>query len=276
MLRHILNPPNWFTAASILCSVFAIATVTVPGPIPPRALALASILILFGTVFDLLDGRVARMTNRMTAFGVQLDSLADLISFGVAPALLAWVWVLHDLGHFGAFIAFAYVAAAAFRLARFNVNAAEPTNNWPLAGHSQGLTSTMAGFVLVSFVWVSNGFFTKLGVTIPAVAVALVVALLAFLMVSAVPYRNFRDFRRNRRARMIFAIGFAATLAAAVFADPSLWFGASACIYLFVGLADGLVTAVHHRRTSGRLSEEDFSGEELLGTDYDEYEEADA
>ena len=97
MIKHFLNPPNWFTAASIFCSVYAVSLV-VGGDTPARTMAQACILVIFAGLFDLLDGRVARLTKSFSDFGVQLDSLADLISFGLAPALIAYTWSLHELG----------------------------------------------------------------------------------------------------------------------------------------------------------------------------------
>ncbi|MEZ4237066.1 MAG: CDP-alcohol phosphatidyltransferase family protein [Myxococcota bacterium] len=135
MIRHFLNPPNWFTSASIFCSVYAMALVLATPQVDPATLSRACVLVIFGGIFDLLDGRVARMTNRFTEFGVQLDSIADVLGFGLAPALIAWVWALKDLGPVGVGVTFWYVLCAAFRLARFNVAAQE--HDWPLDGHTR-------------------------------------------------------------------------------------------------------------------------------------------
>jgi CDP-diacylglycerol--serine O-phosphatidyltransferase len=247
LIRHFLNPPNWLTAASIFCSVYAMSlVVAVPDP-SPQTLSRASILVIFGGIFDLLDGRVARMTNRFTEFGTHLDSLADFFGFGLAPALLAWAWALHDLGPLGVAVTFWYVLAAAFRLARFNVDQA--THTWPLDGHSQGLTSTMAGGSLVTFVWVSNGYLNGV-LHVPPIAVAGLAVGLGLLMVSSIPFRNFKDLRDNRRARRILAVFLAACLAGAIVLDPSMLWGVGAVLYLTFGLLDGIVTALWHHRLS--------------------------
>lgn len=272
MLRHFLNPPNWFTSASIFCGVYAIASLISAGEPTPELLVHVCILVLFGAVFDLLDGRVARMTNRFSEFGVQLDSLADLITFGVAPAMLAWTWKLHELGRLGAVIAFWYVLCAAFRLARFNVNAAH--NAWKLAGHSQGLTSTMSGAVLVVLVWMANGYLRD-RVEIPVALAGCFVAFLGLMMVSSVPMRSFRDIRKNPRARAILAGSLATCLAAAVFLDPSMWFGVGALLYVTGGLVDGLVTAFHFR-SAGRVLDTVGNENEVVvdvGDDEDEEDE---
>jgi CDP-diacylglycerol--serine O-phosphatidyltransferase len=273
LIKHFLNPPNWFTSASIFCSVYAMALVLAEADPAPETLARACVLVIFGGIFDLLDGRVARMTNRFTDFGVQLDSIADVMGFGLAPALLAWVWVLKDLGPVGVAITFWYVLAASFRLARFNVNTTE--RSWPLDGHSQGLTTTMAGGSLVTFVWVANGYGLE-WLHIPAWVFGALVGALGLLMISSIPFRNFKDLRRNRKARRILAMFMASCLLGAVVLDPSMWWGVGAALYLSVGLVDGLVTAVWHRRLSNALMLDDL--EEALADDeeLDDYEEVEA
>jgi CDP-diacylglycerol--serine O-phosphatidyltransferase len=250
LIRHFLNPPNWFTSASIFCGTYAIALLISADHAEPAVLIKACILILFGGVFDSLDGRVARMINRFSEFGVQLDSLADLISFGVAPAMLAWSWKLHELGMFGAAAMFWYILCAAFRLARFNVNMAHDA--WKLRGHTQGLTSTMSGACLVILIWIANGW-GKSHFTFSPLSVAALVAWLGLMMISPIPFRSFRDLRKNPRARAIFASSLAACLAGAVMIDPSMWFGVGAFMYLTVGLVDGLITAIHFRRVGHEL-----------------------
>ena len=244
MIRHFLNPPNWFTSASIFCSVYALTLILTASVITPEILVKASVLVVFGGVFDLLDGRVARITKRFSEFGVQLDSIADIIGFGLAPALIAWSWKLHELGSFGVGVTFWFVLCAAFRLARFNVDAVH--QRWKLEGHTQGLTSTMAGGSLVSIVWVSNGYLAPYIDPSPALVAGFSLTL-GTLMVSSIPFRNFKDLRRNTYARRLFAVCLSTCLAAAFVLDFSMYWGLGACLYLTYGLADGLVTAAHHR-----------------------------
>lgn len=249
MIKHFLNPPNWFTSASIFCSVYAMALILTEPP-DAATLSRACVLVIFGGIFDLLDGRVARMTNRFTEFGVQLDSIADVLGFGLAPALIAWTWVLKDLGTLGVLATFWYVLSAAFRLARFNVDA--NNHSWPLDGHTQGLTTTMAGGTLVTFVWVSNGYLANV-LHPSASVVGILVASLGMLMISSIPFRSFKDLRKNRRARLMLAVFLASCLAGAVVLDPSMWWGVGGGLYLTLGLIDGLVTAVWHRRLTSAL-----------------------
>lgn len=252
MIRHFLNPPNWFTSASIFCAVWAMTTLIAGGPDPaPAVLTKACVLVVFGGIFDLLDGRVARLTKRFTEFGVQLDSIADIISFGVVPGLLVWTWKLHALGPLGALIAFVWVICAAFRLARFNVAVETGESDWQYKGYAQGLTSTMAGGSLVTFVWIANGYLVD-RVEVPTVAVAGVVVAMALLMVSSLPLPDFRDLRRNRFARHITA-GFLAICLTGLFFDPALFFGVGAALYLTYGVAEGLFAVVRQRG----LSDED-------------------
>lgn len=253
MLKHFLNPPNWFTAASIFCSSYALMLVAGADEVTAEVLRRACALIVFGGIFDLLDGRVARITNRYTEFGVQLDSIADIIGFGVAPAIIAYVWKLQELGVIGITAAFFYVLCAAFRLARFNVNTGDTDEGkpWELAGHSEGLTSTMAGGCLVTAIWIANGFLENT-FEVPSLAFAAFVAFLSFLMISRLPMRNFRDLRDNKLARRILAVSLAACALGAV-VHPSLWWGIGAGIYLTLGVLDGMVVAVHTRQVKKAL-----------------------
>jgi CDP-diacylglycerol--serine O-phosphatidyltransferase len=216
----------------------------------PEQLVRASVLVVFGGIFDLLDGRVARLTKRDSEFGVQLDSIADIIGFGITPALIAWSWKLHDLGMFGLGITFWYVLATCFRLARFNVVKAQ--DSWPLAGHSQGLTSTLAGGSLVTLTWVSNGYLAgKLDPTPQATAIF--VAFLGYLMISSIPFRNFRNLRTNRYARTYLAAALACCLSGALMLDMSMWWGIGAALYLALGLVDGVVVALLEGRLLSAL-----------------------
>lgn len=264
MIKHFLNPPNWFTSASLFCSILALSSIIAADEVTSELLARACVLVIFGGIFDLLDGRVARMTKRFSEFGVQLDSIADIVGFGVAPAMIAWTWVLQDLGHVGVAITFWYVLCAAFRLARFNVNTIEHT--WSFPGHSQGLTSTMAGGVLVTFIWVFNGYLQHLP-SPPAWSVGLLVFFLGSLMVSSIPFRNFKDLRRNKTARRYLALAFACCLTAAVVLDPSMLWGVGALLYLSIGIVDGIVVAFHQRQLTKLLLLDD------LFDDFDDFDD---
>lgn len=258
VLQHFLNPPNWFTAASIFCSTYAL-TLIVGGEPSQASFVRACVFVVFAGIFDNLDGRVARLTKRGSAFGTQLDSIADVVGFGIAPAMLAWSWKLHELGTLGVGLTAWYVVCAAFRLARYNV--AAETGSWVLRGHTQGLTTTMAGGILVSAAWVGHASMADVAVRPGALAV--LVAVLGYLMVSSIPFRNFKDVRSNPKARAILLLSVAAIGTSAVALDPSLVFGVGSVLYLVGGLLDGLVTAAYHRRLAHALQVTDENDDDL-------------
>ena len=117
--RTLFVVPNLITLASIFCGFNAIRVVALDNPSVDDFYR-AAILLMFATFFDLMDGRVARMTRTQSAFGLQLDSLADIVSFGVAPAILMYKWVLYR-HPMGLLVAFMFTACGAIRLARFKV-----------------------------------------------------------------------------------------------------------------------------------------------------------
>ena len=140
--RGIYLLPNLFTTAALFAGFYAIV----------QAMNVnfdqAAIAIFVALVLDGLDGRVARMTRTQSAFGAEFDSLADMVSFGAAPALVVYEWVLRDLGKLGWIAAFVYVAGAALRLARFNTLLEVADKRW-----FQGLPSPAAAALVAGFVW---------------------------------------------------------------------------------------------------------------------------
>lgn len=141
--RSIYLLPNLFTTASLFGGFYAIVQ-AMSGQFEHAAVA-----IFIAMVMDGLDGRVARLTNTQSAFGAEYDSLSDMVSFGVAPALVMYVWALKPLGKLGWIAAFLYAAAAALRLARFNTKLEDMDKRY-----FQGLPSPAAASLLASLVWV--------------------------------------------------------------------------------------------------------------------------
>jgi CDP-diacylglycerol--serine O-phosphatidyltransferase len=137
--------PNLFTTAALFCGFFAIVNAM------NHRFEVAAIAIFASLVLDGMDGRIARMTNTQSSFGEQYDSLADMVSFGVAPALVAYEWVLKDLGKWGWLSAFTYCAGAALRLARFNANIGVVDKRF-----FQGLPSPAAAALLAGFIWLAD------------------------------------------------------------------------------------------------------------------------
>ena len=144
--RGIYLLPNLFTSAALFSGFFAIVQAM------NGHFELAAIAIFIAMVLDGLDGRVARMTNTQSAFGAEYDSLSDMVSFGVAPALILYIWALKPLGKLGWLAAFMYCACAALRLARFNTKLEDEHRD---KRYFQGLPSPGAAALLAGFVWVS-------------------------------------------------------------------------------------------------------------------------
>ena len=144
--RGIYLLPNLFTSAALFSGFFAIVQAM------NGQFELAAIAVFVAMVLDGLDGRVARMTNTQSAFGAEYDSLSDMVSFGVAPALILYIWALKPLGKLGWLAAFTYCACAALRLARFNTKLDDEFQD---KRYFQGLPSPGAAALLAGFVWVS-------------------------------------------------------------------------------------------------------------------------
>ena len=172
--------PNLLTTAGLFSGFFAVVS-SMNGRFEAAAVA-----IFVAMIFDGLDGRVARMTNTQSDFGAEYDSMADMVSFGVAPALVAYNWGLTELGKLGWLAAFIYVAGAALRLARFNTQVGIADKRF-----FQGLASPAAAAVVSGLVWV--------GVEYDAVGtdygfiVAVITGLAGLLMVSNFKYNSFKE-----------------------------------------------------------------------------------
>ena len=185
--------PNLFTLAALFGGFYAIV-MAMNGRFELAAAGVFSALVL-----DSLDGRVARMTNTQSAFGEQMDSLSDMVSFGVAPALIAYEWALKGLGRWGWIAAFVYCSCAALRLARFNVNTAVVDKRY-----FQGLPSPAAAALVTGFIWLLSdagmmrgvdGFLTWTQLTWTMFALTLYAGL---TMVTNVPFYSFKDIHMKR------------------------------------------------------------------------------
>ncbi len=220
--RALFVVPSLFTLCSIFCGFYAIVLCLER---TSEGFRHAAIAIFVGMLLDLFDGRVARLTRTQSEFGRQLDSLADLVSFGTAPTVLVYAWGLHRFGLTGLVLAFAYTACAATRLARFNylavqsnaLGAARPT----VASASVGLPVPPAAGLLVGLVL--GGPSPPTTMRLAESGVALLV--LGALMVSRVRYRTFKTLKLTARtvggsiilAIAIALIGFATNPGFALF-----------------------------------------------------------
>ncbi|WP_298015342.1 CDP-diacylglycerol--serine O-phosphatidyltransferase [uncultured Castellaniella sp.] len=185
--RSIYLLPNAFTTANLFSGFYAVVQAM------NQHFEVAAIAIFLAMVFDSMDGRVARLTNTQSAFGEQYDSLADMISFGMAPALVMYEWSLQGLGRWGWLAAFVYVVGAALRLARFNANIGKVDKQY-----FQGLPSPAAAALVAGFVWLSVD--NKLSLSdglIPWAAFALTIYA-GVAMVSNAPFFSGKSFALGR------------------------------------------------------------------------------
>ena len=202
--------PNLFTSAALFAGFYAVIA-AINGDFSAAGLA-----IFFGQLLDGVDGRVARMTNTQSKFGQEYDSLSDMVAFGVAPAVIMFMWCLSSLGKLGWAVAFIYVAAAAIRLARFNAQADDTDKRYFV-----GLASPPAATLIASTVWLGHelGFeVTSLPFAVQIVF-ALQIALVGFLMVSNVRYHSFKGIDFHGRVPFV-ALFLFLLLLGLVAADP--------------------------------------------------------
>ncbi len=175
--------PNLFTTGNLFSGFFGIVS-AINGQFEKAAVA-----ILVSCLFDILDGKVARLTRATSRFGVEYDSLADLVAFGVGPGLLMYLWALRPFGRLGWLAAFVFVACGALRLARFNVQVDTANKKYFVGLPIPGAASVVATTVLFAD-------HLEVAVLPPSAGVFMLVItyLLGFLMVSTVPYNSFKDF----------------------------------------------------------------------------------
>ncbi len=206
--------PNLITLSSIFCGFYALVVVAAAGDREGEYYK-AALLIVFAMFFDILDGRVARATKTQSAFGLQIDSLADVISFGVAPAMLVYHWTLHRLGLVGLIVSFVFTAFGAVRLARFNVlsmgEAGQPTKP---SKYIVGLPIPGAAGILVSLIIANHAADGVLGGAKYAWAICGVTLFLAGLMVSTIRFRSFKELKPNAQTLLfvVFAVGSSAAI----------------------------------------------------------------
>ncbi len=235
--------PNLFTLAALFGGFYGIV-MAVNGRFHEAAIGIFCAMVL-----DSLDGRVARMTNTQSAFGEQMDSLSDMVSFGAAPALIAYIWSLKDLGRWGWIAAFVYVSCAALRLARFNVNTAVVDKRY-----FQGLPSPAAAALVMGFVWLM----TDLGITGQDTLVVLglfeikvrwlmfALALYSGLtMVTNVPFYSFKDLNMKRSVPFAVIVLIALGIAVINIDPPTVLFG----IFIAYGFSGYVIYA--YRKAKG-------------------------
>jgi CDP-diacylglycerol--serine O-phosphatidyltransferase len=229
--------PNLFTTGALFAGFYAVIA-AMRGDFES-----APIAILFALVLDGLDGRIARLTNTSSKFGAEYDSLSDMVSFGVAPALVMFSWALDDLGKFGWSVAFIYVACAALRLARFNTQIGTTDKNY-----FTGLASPAAACIIVTTVWVCHDL-GWVGDNLPyevSVLMGVLTALAGFLMIANFRYYSFKGI--DFRGRVPFVVMIAVVLVfSLVTVDPPRVFLLASLAYAASG---PVMQVVNWRRRS--------------------------
>ncbi|MGL4605650.1 MAG: CDP-diacylglycerol--serine O-phosphatidyltransferase [Iodobacter sp.] len=214
--------PNLFTLAALFAGFYAIVQAM------NKNFDHAAIAIFIAMVLDGLDGRVARLTHTQSEFGAQFDSLSDMVSFGVAPALVAYEWMLHDFGKPGWMAAFIYCAAAALRLARFNTNLEVTDKRW-----FQGLPSPAAAALIAGLVWISHEYAEELTPVSGALPyLTFTMTLFAGLsMVSNVPFWSFKELHMRRTIPFVMLLIMTLILLILVAKPPLVLF----CFFMAYG-----------------------------------------
>ena len=228
--------PNLFTLSSIFCGFFALTLCS--GDASAQQLYQSALAICFGFFFDTFDGRVARLTKTQSALGMELDSLADVITFGAAPAMLVYKWGLDRLGLWGIVVAWLFVAAGAMRLARFNVLAAKSQDEKP-GKYMIGLPIPAAAAVLVSLVMVHYKVGGRL--VYAQGGIAALVLILSYLMVSRVRFRSFKDIRLTRKTLAAVFLLVGGGILITMKLRASFIFIAMTAAYLSLGLTEAIV-----------------------------------
>jgi CDP-diacylglycerol--serine O-phosphatidyltransferase len=248
--------PNLFTISSIFCGLYAIIRAT--DGVDPSRFYQAAVAILFGALFDSADGRVARMTKTQSDFGLQLDSLADVITFGLAPAVLIYKWALFHYGMLGLAVCFVFAACGALRLARFNVLAASAER---APKHFVGLPIPLAAASVVSLVLLH--YRMAGGEELSRQPLMLVVVLvLAALMVSKVRYRTFKAVKARPRAVAPIILLAVLVLVAAWKTSFSLIFMILCTAFIALGPAEELLRLVRRLRLQHAIRQDEEEEEE--------------
>ena len=251
--------PNLFTVSSIFCGFYALTLCT--GEASPAQLYQAALAIFFGIFFDGFDGRVARLTKTQSMFGQELDSLADVVTFGAAPALVVYRWALQPLGIWGIFIGFMFAACGALRLARFNVlairedaakKAAELAGQTIPKNHAAGrffvgLPIPLGAGVVISMIIAHHG--ARGAQDIPEFArapIAGAVVFLSLLMVSTIRYRTFKDLKLSPRTMLVFAFILGGGALIATLLHPAWLLVGIFSLYLVSGMVESVVLLGRH------------------------------
>ena len=232
--------PNLLTTASLFAAFYSIVASL------KAQYDVAAIAIFIGMIADGLDGRIARMTNTQTAFGAEYDSLSDMVTFGVAPALLLYSWSLQQLGKFGWLVAFIYTAAVALRLARFNTQVETADKRY-----FQGLACPPAAAILSSFSWLCNQ--NNWEHVFVAVLAAFFAIAAAILMVSNIRYYSFKELDFKGKVPFLHVL-LIVILFVAIAADPSVVLFIGSLLYALSGPLQTLIALQRVRKQRRKVA----------------------
>ena len=232
--RGIYLLPNLFTTAGLFAGFYGIVSGM------NSQFEAAAIAIFVAMVMDGMDGRIARLTNTQSDFGVEYDSLADMVSFGLAPALIVYQWALSGMGKLGWLAAFVYAASTALRLARFNTQAASEDKRF-----FQGLPSPAAAALVAGMIWLgeSQEFVDVANLTIIAFPITV---LAGILMVSNIRYYSFKEIDFKDRVPFVGII-LLVLLFVFIASEPPLVLATIALVYAISGPVMTLVFIRKHR-----------------------------
>lgn len=229
--RGIYLLPNLFTTGAMFAGFYAV-TSAINGRFETAAIAIFVAMILDG-----LDGRVARLTNTQSEFGVQYDSLSDMVSFGVAPGLVMYLWVLSTMGKFGLFAAFVHTAGGALRLARFNTQVTTADKRY-----FQGLPSPAAAAILAGFIWICVEYHYDMQ-ALKYLASLLTIAT-GLLMVSNFRYSSFKEIDLKGKVPFVVAIVVMLVIAF-IMAQPQVMLF---LLFLAYAISGPIITLVMRKR----------------------------
>jgi CDP-diacylglycerol--serine O-phosphatidyltransferase len=238
MRRGVYILPNLFTTGNLFCGFWAIISVF------QEQFFYAAIAILLASVFDILDGKVARLSGATSKFGVQYDSLADLVSFGIAPALLAFSWALRPYGKFGWLAAFLFVVCGALRLARFNVQSSSGEVKYFKGLPIPAAASMIALTILLYLRLIETGW-------VKDIVILVMIYILAFLMVSNIRYFSFKELDLAKRKPFSLFIFVVLSMIVIVMEPVIVLFG-FVFFYIFSGPVN-MLTAWQKKRALKRL-----------------------
>lgn len=224
--------PSILTGCNIVMGFYSIVIVLsrCNGPDAPLWYHRSGLMIIFAACFDALDGRVARLTKTTSPFGAQLDSIADIVSFGLAPSVLIYAWALSHYERFGWIAALIFVLAGAIRLARFNV--LEDLHSWSCSQYFIGLPIPAAAICIALMVMLEPDFPASL---LPRIVVLGIVYVLAYLMVSKCRFRSFKDIDWKRR-RPVGTLVVTMILLGVILHEPVIVMSLMMLIYVLSGL----------------------------------------